>query len=39
MGIVQDSLLGCLLMTQRDTFVEKDVAMLLGMWVPESVAG
>jgi DNA-directed RNA polymerase II subunit RPB1 len=39
MGIVQDSLLGCLLMTKRETFIEKDVAMLLAMWIPESVSG
>ena len=35
MGIVQDSLLGTMLMTQRDTFIDHEEAMQLFMWVPE----
>ena len=35
MGIVQDSLLGTMLMTQRDTFIDHEQAMQLFMWVPE----
>ena len=35
MGIVQDSLLGTMLMTQRDTFIDFEEAMQLFMWVPE----
>jgi len=33
MGIVQDSLLGIFLFSQRDTFVEKDLFMNLMMWL------
>lgn len=33
MGIVQDSLLGCMLFTQRDTFFERDLTMNLLMHV------
>lgn len=33
MGIVQDTLLGCMLFTQRDTFLEKDLVMNLLMHV------
>ena len=33
MSIVQDSLLGCRLITKRDTFITKDVFMNLLMWV------
>ncbi|CAD8085189.1 unnamed protein product [Paramecium sonneborni] len=32
MGIVQDSLLGCCLFTQRDTFLTRDQVMHLMMW-------
>lgn len=32
MGIVQDSLLGCCLFTQRDTFLTRAQVMLLMMW-------
>jgi len=40
MGIVQDSLLGTMLMTQRDVFVSHEEAMQLFMWVPDlGVAG
>lgn len=35
MGIVQDSLLGTMLMTQRDVFIDYEEAMQLFMWVPE----
>ena len=35
MGIVQDSLLGAMIMTQRDTFIDKEDAMQLCMWVTE----
>jgi DNA-directed RNA polymerase II subunit RPB1 len=37
MGIVQDSLTGATLMTNRDTFIEKDAAMLLAMWLPDNI--
>ena len=33
MGIVQDSLLGIMLFTQRDTFIEMDYVMNLLMWI------
>lgn len=33
MGIVQDSLLGVMLFTMRDTFIEKELVMNLLMWV------
>eukprot|EP00177_Eucheuma_denticulatum_P004522 GFKZ01008224.1.p1 GENE.GFKZ01008224.1~~GFKZ01008224.1.p1 ORF type:complete len:1807 (-),score=207.06 GFKZ01008224.1:2235-7655(-) len=33
MGIVQDTLLGCMLFTQRDTFIERDLMMNLLMHV------
>lgn len=33
MGIVQDSLLGIMLFSTRDTFIELDQAMNLLMWV------
>lgn len=39
MGIVQDSLLGSMLITSRDTFIEREVAMQLCMWIPEYSAG
>ncbi|XP_077241839.1 DNA-directed RNA polymerase II subunit RPB1-like isoform X2 [Tasmannia lanceolata] len=32
MGIVQDTLLGCRKISQRDTFIEKDVFMNILMW-------
>ena len=32
MGIVQDALLGVMLFTQRDTFIEKELVMNLLMW-------
>jgi DNA-directed RNA polymerase II subunit RPB1 len=32
-GIVQDTLLACRLMTKRDTFIEKDVVMNILMWL------
>lgn len=35
MGIVQDSLLGIMIFTQRDTFLELDQVMNLLMWVPD----
>ena len=35
MGIVQDSLLGSMLITQRDTFIEREIAMQLCMWIPD----
>ena len=35
MGIVQDSLLGTMLMTQRDTFIDHENAMQLFMWVSD----
>lgn len=35
MGIVQDSLLGGMMMTSRDCFIDKDTAMLLAMWIPD----
>jgi DNA-directed RNA polymerase II subunit RPB1 len=35
MGIVQDSLLGTMKMTERDTFIEKELAMQLLMWMPD----
>jgi DNA-directed RNA polymerase II subunit RPB1 len=37
MGIVQDSLLGTMLMTERDTFIEKDFFMQLLMWMPDNL--
>lgn len=39
MGIVQDSLLGSMLMTSRDTFIEREIAMQLCMWIPDYNAG
>jgi DNA-directed RNA polymerase II subunit RPB1 len=33
MGIVQDSLLGTMLFTLKDTFIELDILMQLLMWV------
>lgn len=35
MGVVQDSLLGTMMMTSRDIFINHDEAMQLFMWVPE----
>jgi len=35
MGIVQDSLLGSLLITSRETFIEREIAMQLCMWIPD----
>lgn len=32
MGLVQDALLGAMLFTQRDTFIEKELVMNLLMW-------
>jgi DNA-directed RNA polymerase II subunit RPB1 len=32
MGIVQDALLGVMLFTRRDTFIEKELVMNLLMW-------
>lgn len=34
-GIVQDTLLGCRLMTKRDTFIPKDVFMNMLMWLED----
>jgi DNA-directed RNA polymerase II subunit RPB1 len=34
-GIVQDTLLGCRLMTKRDSFIEKDVFMNILMWLED----
>ena len=34
-GIVQDTLLGCRLMTKRDTFIGKDVMMNIVMWLED----
>jgi DNA-directed RNA polymerase II subunit RPB1 len=39
MGIVQDSLLGSMLITSRDTFIEREIAMQLCMWIPEYMNG
>ena len=36
MGIVQDSLLGSLLFTARDTFIEHEDLMQLMMWIPDA---
>jgi len=36
MGIVQDSLLGCLLFTSRDSFVTYDDLMNLMMWIDDA---
>lgn len=36
MGIVQDSLLGCLLFTSRETFISYDDLMNLMMWIEDS---
>ena len=33
MGIVQDSLLGVMLFTLKDTFIEKELVMQLLMWI------
>lgn len=33
MGIVQDTLLGSQKLTQRDTFIQKDMTMNMLMWV------
>jgi DNA-directed RNA polymerase II subunit RPB1 len=33
MGIVQDALIGIWLFTQRDSFIELDLAMNLLMWI------
>jgi DNA-directed RNA polymerase II subunit RPB1 len=35
MGIVQDSLLGCMLFTQRDTFINHEDFMNLLMWIDD----
>ena len=35
MGIVQDTLLGSQKLTQRDTFVERDMMMNMLMWVDD----
>ena len=35
MGIVQDTLLGSQKLTQRDTFVTKDMMMNMVMWVDD----
>ncbi len=34
-GIVQDTLLGCRIMTKRDTFIEKDLFMNILMWLED----
>lgn len=34
-GLVQDALVGAYLMTQRDTFIEKDMLMNMLMWLPD----
>ena len=34
-GIVQDTLLGCRLITKRDTFIEKDLLMNMLMWLED----
>ena len=34
-GIVQDTLLGCRLMTKRDTFIARDVFMNILMWLED----
>ena len=34
-GIVQDTLLGCRLMTKRDTFIKKDLFMNILMWLED----
>jgi DNA-directed RNA polymerase beta' subunit len=34
-GIVQDTLLGCRLITKRDTFIEKDLLMNILMWLED----
>jgi DNA-directed RNA polymerase II subunit RPB1 len=34
-GIVQDTLLGCRLITKRDTFIEKDLFMNILMWLED----
>ena len=34
-GIVQDTLLGCRLVTKRDTFIEKDLLMNILMWLED----
>lgn len=33
MGIVQDSLLGIMLFTRNDNFIDKQTAMMLMMWL------
>jgi DNA-directed RNA polymerase II subunit RPB1 len=35
MGIVQDSLLGCMLFTQKDTFITSEDLMSLSMWIDD----
>ena len=35
MGIVQDSLLGCMIFTQRDTFINQEDLMNLLMWIDD----
>ena len=35
MGVVQDSLLGCLLFTSRDSFITHEDMMNLMMWIEE----
>ena len=35
MGIVQDSLLGAMMLTSRDTFIDREEAMQLLMWIPD----
>lgn len=35
MGIVQDTLLGSQKLTQRDTFIQKDMMMNMIMWVDD----
>ena len=35
MGIVQDSLLGCMIFTQRDTFITREDLYNLSMWIDE----
>ena len=35
MGIVQDSLLGAMMLTSRDTFIDREEVMQLLMWIPD----
>ena len=35
MGVVQDSLLACMIFTQKDTFIEEDDLYNLLMWIDD----